>query len=354
MTTLPASIAICSECRTQVGPGLLECPGCRHLVHATTLSQLAREATGAETAGDVTGALSLWRQALDLLPPGSRQHATIAQKINGLSARAPIIPPPPGRHDAGRAQPSGGKSKLSGYAAAVAAAALLLWKFKFLLVFVLTKGKLLLLGLTKSSTFLSMFLSFGVYWTVLGWPFALGLVLCIYVHEMGHVEALRRYGFAATAPMFIPGLGALIRLRQHPINAIEDARIGLAGPLWGLGAAVICYVLWLTTWNPLFAALTHIGALLNLFNLIPVWQLDGARGFRALSRNQAWLVAGALGAAWFFTADGLIFLVAVIALVVAAAKSRDDQPDATTLVQFLILIAALAALATVKAPIGVR
>jgi Zn-dependent protease len=353
MTSIPAPAAVCLDCRTQLGPGLLECPACRRLVHATVLSALARQAAEADAADDVAQALTLWRQALDLLPAGSRQHAVIVQKISHLSARKSIVPPQPRPSDASHST-TGAKSKASGCAAAAAAVALLLWKFKFLLVFMLTKGKLLLVGLTKSSTFLSMFLSFAVYWTVLGWPFALGLVISIYIHEMGHVEALRRYGFAATAPMFIPGLGALIRLRQHPANPIEDARIGLAGPLWGLGAAAICCILWLATKNPLFAALTHIGALLNLFNLIPIWQLDGARGFRALSRKQAWLVVAALGAAWFFTADGLIFLVALVACVAAAAKNSDDKPDTTTLIQFVILIAALGALSMVKAPIGSR
>ncbi len=52
-----------------------------------------------------------------------------------------------------------------------------------------------------------------MYWTAWGWKFALGLVVSIYVHEMGHVAALRGYGTKANAPMFIPGLGALIRLK---------------------------------------------------------------------------------------------------------------------------------------------
>ncbi len=74
---------------------------------------------------------------------------------------------------------------------AAGALGLALWKFKFLGAFVATKGKLLLLGLTKGSTFLSMILSLGVYWTAWGWKFALGLVVSIYVHEMGHVAMLR-------------------------------------------------------------------------------------------------------------------------------------------------------------------
>src|SRR4029079_13484890 len=101
-------------------------------------------------------------------------------------------------------------------------------------------------------TVLSMLLSLGVYWTAWGWKFALGIVLSIYVHEMGHVIVLGRYGFRATAPMFIPGLGALVRLRQHVVNPREDAEIGLAGPIYGLGAALVALGLWLATKEQIF------------------------------------------------------------------------------------------------------
>ena len=82
---------------------------------------------------------------------------------------------------------------------------------------------------------------FAVYWSLFGWKFALGFVLSIYIHEMGHVIALRKYGIAATSPMFIPFVGAIVRLRQYPANVAQDARVGLAGPIWGLGAAVVAW-----------------------------------------------------------------------------------------------------------------
>jgi hypothetical protein len=59
--------------------------------------------------------------------------------------------------------------------------ALAAWKFKFLAFMVPSKGKLLLLGLIKASTFLSLFAMVGVYWTAFGFWFALGLVLSIYI-----------------------------------------------------------------------------------------------------------------------------------------------------------------------------
>ena len=81
-----------------------------------------------------------------------------------------------------------------------------------------------------------MFLSLGVYWAAFGWKFALGLVISIYVHEMGQRRSVLRGGsaFRATAPMFIPGVGrGRAALQQNPANPVENSRIGLAGPLLG-------------------------------------------------------------------------------------------------------------------------
>src|SRR6185503_15304593 len=93
------------------------------------------------------------------------------------------------------------------------------------------KLKFLLLGLSKLSTVASMFGFILVYWSIHGWPLAVGLAGSIYVHEMGHVAMLRRLGIAASAPLFIPGVGALVMLKERITDPLVDARIGLAGPL---------------------------------------------------------------------------------------------------------------------------
>src|SRR3989454_1596365 len=149
-----------------------------------------------------------------------------------------------------------------------------------------------------------MLLSAGVYWAAWGWKFALGVVLSIYVHEMGHVQALQRYGIKATAPMFIPGVGAVVRLKQYPASPREDARVGLAGPLWGLGAAAAAYAAYIGTGGGIWAAIAHFGAWVNLFNLVPVWQLDGGRGFRALTRRQRGIAAAVIALMWLATRRG--------------------------------------------------
>ena len=79
--------------------------------------------------------------------------------------------------------------------------------------------------------------------------------------------------------MFIPGLGAVIRLQQQIVNPREDAEIGLAGPIYGLAASVVVLVSWLLTGLPVLAAIAGVGAWINLFNLLPVASLDGGRGF---------------------------------------------------------------------------
>ncbi len=294
--------------------------------------------------------LRTWREALELLPPGSRQYRLIKEKCAELSRKVDQQ----GGGVAGDASPPAEDGepwarRWGKRSAGLGALGLFLWKFKFVFGFVLTKGKFLLFGLTKSSTFFSMLLAAGVYWTVWGWKFALGIVGSIYVHEMGHVAALQRYGIKASAPMFIPGFGAFVRLKQYPSSAREDARVGLAGPIWGLGAAAAAYGIYLVSGHGSWAAIAKFGAWINLFNLMPVWQLDGSRGFRAMTKQQRWFAVTAIGAAWFFTGDGLLFLVGLVAVLRALGEAA-EKPDQLALGQYVLLVATLAALSSIEVP----
>jgi Zn-dependent protease len=330
----------CPGCGSDLGPGLLSCPSCHRLVHAETLAQLAREAEQARTAGDASLELSLWRRVLELLPPQAEQSRKVGARVVELSRYAETAPTPePPRPHWARA------------AGAVGVVGLLLWKMKFLVVFALTKLKFLALGFTKMSTVLSMMLSVGVYWTVWGWRFALGVVIAIYVHEMGHVAALRRYGIAATAPMFIPGLGALVRLKQSTQSAREDARVGLAGPLWGLGATLFTYGASLASGLPLLAAIARFSAWINLFNLLPVWQLDGGRAFATLTRGQRWIVAAVCGLSLLVTQEWLLAFLGLAAAARAWQGDAPAEPDTPILIQFAGLVVALAFLTTIPVKI---
>ncbi|MEO5712250.1 MAG: site-2 protease family protein [Luteolibacter sp.] len=333
-----SSPSSCLSCDTELAAALLSCPACGTLVHAARLKELAAAAGLAEAPAD---ALGYWREAYELLPPGTRQQQAIVEKMDALVALTD------------RSEPRKVGSKTGKIVSGAGVIAVFFAKFKFLLLFVITKLKFLALGLTKMGTLLSMFLSFGLYWSIWGWKFAAGFILSIYIHEMGHVAMLKKLGVKASAPMFIPGVGAVVRLKQHLPTAREDARVGLAGPIWGLGAAIASWLLGVGFHLPLAIAVAKVGAWVNLFNLTPIWQLDGSRAFRALNRNQRIGAVVAVAAAIFLSAGdvhGILIIVMGFGVFRLFEKTKENTGDFRALVEYIVLIAALSALASL--PVG--
>jgi len=155
------------------------------------------------------------------------------------------------------------------------ALALLLSKLKAVLLF-LPKIKLL----TTSATMLVSIAAYSLIW---GWKFAVGFVLLLLVHEMGHVIQLRREGIKASAPMFIPFLGAVVAAKSLGRDALAEARVGLAGPVLGtLGTAALVPIA-VATDSDFLRALAFTGFFLNLFNLAPMLPLDGGRAMAAMA-----------------------------------------------------------------------
>ena len=313
----------CTRCGTELAPHALAGPACGTLVYADRLKQHAASADEASAAGDLVRAREQWDEVLRFLPPDSQQYTTVRGRITDLTKRIEVATP-------ALAKPKAeGSWWTRGGAAIVTIGLLLIGKLKFLL-----------LGLTKASTFFSMFAFFGVYWSMYGWPLAAGLVVSIYIHEMGHVAMLRRLGIAAGAPLFIPGVGALVMLKQHVDDPITDAKIGLAGPVWGLGAALAALGVYAVTHVQIWLAIAHLTGFLNLFNLIPVWQLDGSRGFHALSRAERWIVVGAIGLALWATGQRLLWIVGGVAAWRATQKVVGPG-DRRVLATFVLLVFAL-------------
>jgi Zn-dependent protease len=193
--------------------------------------------------------------------------------------------------------------------------------------------KFLLLLLPKAKLFTTagtMLVSVGAYALLWGWQFGVGFVLLLLVHEMGHAIQLRREGMKATAPVFIPFLGAYIGMKEMPKNAAVEARVGLAGPVLGTIGCLVPLALYAATGNNLFRALAFIGFFLNLFNLLPVVPLDGGRAMAAIS-PLVWIVGfvGLLVAAILFP-NPIIFIIVLFAGLEAwrrfkARKSPEHQ-----------------------------
>jgi Zn-dependent protease len=321
----------------------LSCPRCQRLTHAEELQSIAARAQQATAASRWAEARSLWAQSLAMLPPDTVQYRSVQARIAELDRYTAAAPASPQRQ--------GWKKGAAG----LGSGALALWKFKTFLLLVLTKGKLLLLGLTKIGTLLTMLVSLGVYWKLWGLPFAAGLVLSIYIHEMGHVIALRRFGIPAGAPMFIPGFGAFIRLRALSLDPVQDSRVGLAGPIYGLGAAIFCLAMaWgtasdMVSGSNMWGSIAYFGAVMNLFNLIPIWQLDGARGYHSLTQQQRITIVGLSAVLWLSTSVQMFLLIALGAGYRLFTKDAARRPDQTGFIQYIALLLSLAAVAALAA-----
>src|SRR5207247_8542405 len=166
----------------------------------------------------------------------------------------------------------------------------------------------------------------------------------------GPVQARTDSAVKATALMLSPGVGAFIRLKQYPTDRREDARVGLAGPIWGAGAAIAAYGVYLATGAGIWGAIAHVGAYINLFNLLPVWQLDGGRGFRALTRPQRWIGVLVVGLAWLLTGEGLLLLLVVAGSAAACFGDAAPEPDRTALLQYTWLVALLSLMTRITVP----
>ena len=159
---------------------------------------------------------------------------------------------------------------------ALLAAVLLLAKFGKGALLLVTKGKFLV-------TAGSMLVSIAAYALIWGWKFGAVFVALLFIHEIGHVIQLKREGVKASAPMFIPFLGAFVAMKELPKDAGAEARVGLAGPVLGTIGCLVPLALWGITGDDFWQAATFVGFFLNLFNLLPVLPLDGGRAMAALS-----------------------------------------------------------------------
>jgi Zn-dependent protease len=226
------------------------------------------------------------------------------QRLEWLPPATPTPPPVVAAEDVGLppVEPRRGLKRLAGPLAVLAAA---LAKLKGVLL-LLPKLKLL----TTSGTMLVSVAAYSLIW---GWKFAAGFVLLLFVHEMGHVIQLRREGIQASAPMFIPFLGAVVAAKSLGEDAAAEARVGLAGPVLGSLGAALLIPIWHATGNEFWEALAFTGFFLNLFNLLPVVPLDGGRAMAAMAPWMWFVGLAAMAALAIAFPNPIILIIFVFA-----------------------------------------
>jgi Zn-dependent protease len=203
---------------------------------------------------------------------------------------------------------------------------LLLLKWGKAALLLLPKAKLL----TTSGTMLVSVAAYSLIW---GWKFAVGFVILLFVHEMGHVIQLRREGIPASAPMFIPFLGAVVMAKSLGDDATAEARVGLAGPILGTLGALSLVPVALATDNHFWYALIFTGLFINLFNLLPVVPLDGGRAMAALSPWMWFVGLFAMALIAFLYPNPIMFVILLFAVLETyrrwkARKSASDETNA--------------------------
>jgi Zn-dependent protease len=199
----------------------------------------------------------------------------------------------------------------------------LVWKFKALALAVF-KFKVF-------TTAASMLVSIGAYALLWPWQFALGLVLLLLVHELGHVVELRRQGVPASAPLFIPFLGAVVGMKQMPKDAWREAQVALAGPIIGSLGALAVWIAGEALDSDLLVALAFTGFFLNLFNLIPIVPLDGGRAVAAI-HPVLWAVGlAALVGLAFVMRSGILLIILLLGAFELWRRWREkDDPEAAS------------------------
>lgn len=194
-------------------------------------------------------------------------------------------------------------------------------------IWAIIKGLLIFFKLGKFlTTGLSMIMMIVVYTFMYGWQYAVGIVLLLFVHEMGHMRASKKLGIETSMPMFIPFVGALIQMRQEPKDAKTEAMVGIAGPLYGLFGAFVCLFVGKLFHSGLFLALAYFGFLLTVFNLIPAHPLDGGRVVTAISLK-LWLVGIPVMlffSLYFFNPIGILISLLAIKKAWEVWKDRDN------------------------------
>jgi membrane-associated protease RseP (regulator of RpoE activity) len=200
------------------------------------------------------------------------------------------------------------------------------------------------------ATVISLLITLVLFAGINGWLFATGFLLCILAHEMGHFLAARWLGIPVSAPLFVPGLGAFVRLGRAVTSAWTNALIGIAGPIAGALAAAFCLAMHLATGMPLLRTLAFSGALLNFVNLAPLIPLDGGWISSAVA-PRVWLIGIVVAVALLLTGqvrDAWVILFTVGMALISVPPIRqglqkghltwEGQVPATPLQQSLISV----------------
>ena len=292
--------------------------------------ELRRQWLAGRTADGATSPPPDYVLPLDYVPPPSAPpaDASAADAPAGGTpyyAAPPPYTPPPGRPPS-RLEQMKSRGGILGW---IASLLLLLFKIGGPVLAVAGKLKFLLLGSKLLLTGGSMLVSMWAWGLLYGWSFGVGLVILIFIHECGHALAARRLGIPTGIMVFIPMMGAFVTTKRGAKNIVEDAYIGIMGPVFGALSGVGCLALYwlLSNHSPYWLALAQVCFLMNLFNLAPTPPLDG--GWITPLFSPKLLALGAVLLLFLVPLNPLIGLLALLSLprIISGWKANPEESD---------------------------
>lgn len=213
-------------------------------------------------------------------------------------------------------------------------------------IFVVTKLKYLAFLPKLIPTFMTMGLSLLFYSQIFTWKFALGFLILILIHEFGHGIAAKMVGLKVGVPIFIPFLGAFIALKEQPKSTFVEAVVGFGGPFAGLiGAfAVFCFGYYNENTNikDFCIALAWFTAMINYFNMMPFFGLDGDRISQPLlTHHWVILIASVSGLIyWYHQKTAILHPIMLVLILGAVIKGyqvwrKSSRPNNTSILEKL-------------------
>ncbi len=167
----------------------------------------------------------------------------------------------------------------------------------------------------------SLLLTLFVWQSMLGtMALAVGFLVMIFIHEMGHYLAAKQLGLPVSAPIFTP-MGAVILMPTLPKSAKEEAYIAIAGPVLGTVGALAGFILGLVLGVKDLITVSQLAFMLNLFNLIPLAPMDGGRISMVINRH-LWMLGAPL-LAWVVYSSGFSSMTVLVAVLVGWQAFQD-------------------------------
>ena len=171
------------------------------------------------------------------------------------------------------------------------------------------------------------------YWTR-SWVMVVAVLFGLLVHEYGHVLAMNRLGMGPARIYIVPFFGGLAKGQREARSEWDGVLVSLAGPAFGLLAAIPFYGLFLWSGQPMWLNGVFVIAFLNLINLAPAPPLDGSKALgpvlariHPLVEKAALLIGGAAVLFWAFSNGSWLFSAFLAIALFAHLRRGPWRPE---------------------------